>query len=298
MTSRALPLAVPRGGDTRAALREATARLEGAGLATARQDAEALLARVLGTTRLDLHLEPDRPLRPPELATFTALLGRRAAHEPLQYLLGEVEFAGLTLRVGPGVFVPRPETEELVGEALALLDGGASRAVDLGAGSGAIACVLAARRPALRVFAVERSIGALAWARDNVRRLGLAERIAVLPGDLWTPLAGRGLEGACDLVVANPPYLPSPVIPGLPEEVRAWEPRTALDGGPDGLAVVARIVAGAPAWLRPGGRLLVEIGADQGAAVRRLAAADPRYGPATIWRDFAGRERGLFVERV
>jgi release factor glutamine methyltransferase len=298
MSRQTLPRAVSRGGDTRTALREATARLEGAGLATARQDAEALLARVLGTDRLDLHLEPNRSLRPPELATFTALLGLRAAHQPLQYLLGEVEFLGLTLRVGPGVFIPRPETEELVGRVLALLDGRAGRAVDLGAGSGAIACALAARRPALRVWAVERSIGALAWARDNVHRLGLAERITVFPGDLWAPLAGRGLEGACDLVVANPPYLASAVIPGLPEEVRAWEPRGALDGGPDGLSVVARIVAGAPAWLRPGGRLVVEIGADQGAAVRRLAAADPRYGPATVWRDFAGRERGLFVERL
>jgi release factor glutamine methyltransferase len=268
------------------------------GLATARQDAEALLARVLDTTRLGLHLEPGRPLHPSAVAEFTALLARRAAQEPLQYLLGEVEFGGLTLRVGPGVFIPRPETEELVGRVLAVLDGHARRAVDLGTGSGAIACALAARRPALGVWAVERSIAALAWARENVRRLGLAERVVVVAGDLFAPLAGRGLEGACDLVVANPPYLAGPVLAGLPEEVRAWEPRGALDGGPDGLALITRIVAGAPAWLRSGGRLVVEIGADQGAAVRRLAAADPRYRPATVWRDFAGRERGLFLERV
>jgi len=298
VTDRAEPLVVPRGEETRSALRGATARLAATGLTTARQDAETLLAGVLGTTRLGLHLEPGRTLNPAAAAAFAALLARRAAQEPLQYLLGEVEFGGLRLRVGPGVFIPRPETEELVGHVLAALAGRARRAVDLGTGSGAIACALAARRPALRIWAVERSIGALAWARENVRRLGLAERVTLLAGDLFAPLAGRGLEGACDLVVANPPYLAGPTLFGLPEEVRGWEPRGALDGGPDGLAVVARIVTGAPAWLRPGACLAVEIGADQGAAVRRLAAADSRYGPAAVWRDFTGRERGLLVRRV
>jgi release factor glutamine methyltransferase len=299
VTTRALlPPGVRRGGDTGAALRAATARLEAAGLATARQDAEALLARVLGTTRLGVHLDPGRPVPPSAAAALAALVARRAAQEPVQYLLGEVDFAGLTLRLGPGVFIPRPETEELVGRVLAALDGRARRAVDLGTGSGAIACALAAGRPALQVWAVERSIGALAWARENVRRLGLAGRVTPLGGDLFGPLAGRGLEGALDLVVANPPYLAGPTLPGLPAEVRAWEPRGALDGGFDGLAVIARIVAEAPAWLRPGGWLVVEIGADQGPAVRRLVAMDPRYRSATVWRDFTGRERGLRVERA
>lgn len=275
-------------------LRAAVARLAAAGLATARQDAELLLARALGISRLALQVEPGRPVPPPARRVFEALLERRLGHEPLQYLLGEAELGGLTLAVGPGVFIPRPETEVLVRCALA--DGTPRRAVDLCTGSGAVACALARRRPGLRVWGVEREAAARAWAETNVRRLGLADRVTLLAGDLWAPLAG--LPRDWDLVVANPPYLTRATVAALPAEIRAFEPRAALDGGTDGLEVVARIVAGAPDHLRPGGRLLVEIGADQGAAVRGLVAATGRYAGTVVHADHTGADRVVEARRA
>ena len=283
------PVAVPVLVAT--ALRAAQARLEEAGIATARQDAETLLGRALGWTRLDLHVEGRQAVPEVAGAAFEAFLGRRARQEPLQYLLGEADFCGLALRVGPGVFVPRPETEELVGRALGLGPTGPATVVDLCAGSGAIACALAARRPGWTVWAVERAPAALAYARENARRLGLAPRVPVLAGDLFAPLVTRVPAGGVDLLVANPPYLAAPILPALPVEVRDWEPRESLDGGPDGLDVIRRLLADAPVWLRPGGALLVEIGREHGPAVLALAGADPRYGEARVHRDFRGLDR-------
>jgi release factor glutamine methyltransferase len=278
-------------------LRAATARLRAAGIATARQDAEALLARELGTTRLALHLDPGRAVPAEALAAFEALLARRARHEPYQYLVGAAEFCGLHLEVGPGVFIPRPETEGLVERALEGAPDGPARVLDLGTGSGAIACALATRRPAWAVWAVERAPAAAACARANVGRLALGERVCVLEGDLFAPLTARRLEGTLALVVTNPPYLATDLLPALPVEVREWEPPEALDGGEDGLAVVRRVVAAAPVWLRSGGRLLVEIGEAQEAAARRLVEADGRYDGVTVHPDFRGVPRVLEARR-
>jgi len=295
----------------RAALAEATAALEAAGIPTARPDAEYLAARVLGTTRLALHVEPRRPLHGPARATLRDLVARRARQEPLQYLLGEAEFAGLTLQVGPGVFVPRPETEALVGRARAALDAGrgggapagdgstpAPVVIDLCTGSAAVACALAAGGGGLAVWAVEREPAAAAWGRANVARLGLGAWVRVVEGDLFTPLQGRGLAGRCDVVAANPPYLAESILATLPSEVRDWEPRAALDGGPGGTRVVAEILAEAPRWLRSGGTLLVEIAEDQGAWARARVADDPRYEGGTVDPDFRGCERLLEARRV
>ncbi|MBI4012094.1 MAG: peptide chain release factor N(5)-glutamine methyltransferase [Candidatus Rokubacteria bacterium] len=279
-----------------AVLREAAGRLRDAGIATARQDAELLLARVLDATRLALHLAPAREVEPAALARFERLLARRAGHEPLQYVLGEDEFLGLRIEVGPGVFIPRPETELLVERALAGCPDGPVLALDLCAGSGVVACVLAARRPRLVVRAVELSPEAAGWARANVTRLGLADRVTVLEGDLFGPLGGLELAGRADLVVANPPYLAHPTLPALPEEVRGWEPALALDGGPDGSTVIERILAEAPRFARPKGRLLLEIGHDHAGALRERLAADDRYGPPVFYRDLLGYERVLEVE--
>jgi release factor glutamine methyltransferase len=276
-------------------LREAGQRLRDAGIATARQDAELLLAQALGTTRLVLQIDADREIKPAALAGFERLLARRAGHEPLQYLLGVEEFMGLRIAVGPGVFIPRPETEVLVERALAGLSGTGGPALDLCAGSGVVACALAARRPDLAVWAVERSPRAARFARANVDDLGLADRVRVLEGDLFAPLTGLDLGGRCDVVVANPPYLARPTLAALPAEVRDWEPASALDGGPDGLAVVARILAEAPRFVRPGGRVLLEIGHDQAARLRGRLAADPRYARPVVHRDLAGHERVLEV---
>jgi release factor glutamine methyltransferase len=295
------PLAAPSG--TRVAptvasvLHAATRRLDEAGIATARQDADALLARGLGTTRLGLYTTGGAPVPDDALAAFDSLVARRARHEPLQYLLGKAEFCGLELAVGPGVFIPRPETEELVDRALALGPTPAATVLDLCAGSGALACTLAVRRPEWTVWAVEQARESAAWTRLNVRRLGLDGRVQVLEGDLWAPLAGHVRPGAVDLVVANPPYLAAPLLPALPAEVREWEPRHALDGGADGLVVIRQLLREGPAWLRPGGAMLVEIGEEHGPAVTALVGADPRYAEARVGRDFRGQDRILEVWR-
>ena len=294
---------LPRSGPTRvgALLRETVDRLRAAGLATARQDAEILFGRVLEVSRLALHLHPEHEVDAGRRVRLDALVERRLQHEPLQYILGEESFQGLTLAVVRGVFIPRPETELLVERGVAACPAGPAVAVDLCTGSGAVACGLAARRPALSVWAVDLSPLAVACARANVARLGLADRIRVLDGDLATPLAdpglGGGLVGRVDLLVANPPYIARPALAGLPAEVRAFEPALALDGGPDGLAVVTPILDEAPTWLRPGGRLLLEIGHDHADRLRARLAADPRYGPPAFTRDLLGYERVLEVER-
>jgi release factor glutamine methyltransferase len=294
--SGAGPTAIPGPESVGGLLRRAEARLRAAGIATARQDAEILLARALGATRLALHVEPGRPVEPAARARLEDLLARRGRWEPLQYIVGEEEFLGLTFAVGPGVFVPRPETALLVERAVAAAPEGPGLALDLGAGSAAVACALAARRPALAVVTVELSPEAAAWARRNVRGLGLEARVTVLEGDLFAPIAPLGLARRCDLVVANPPYIPGPALSGLPEEVRAWEPVLALDGGADGLALIGRILDEAPGFVRPGGRVLLELGHDQAPRVRGRVEADPRYGAAAVHRDLRGHERVLEAE--
>jgi release factor glutamine methyltransferase len=274
-------------------LRDAVDRLHAAGIATARQDAELLLARVLGTTRLALHLEPARQVAPAAVADLEALLARRAGHEPLQYVLGAEEFAGVRLAVGPGVFVPRPETELLVERALALCPDGPALVLDLCTGSGAVACALAVRRPRCAVWAVELSPAAARWARANVEAVGVAGRVRVVEGDLFGPVAQ--LAGCSDLVVANPPYIASAARPDLPGEVRDWEPAVALDGGPDGLAVIQRILTDAPRFVRPGGAVLLEIGHDHADRLRAHLASDPRYDCPVFHRDLLGYERVLEV---
>jgi release factor glutamine methyltransferase len=274
-------------------LRDAVARLRAASIATARQDAELMLARVLGTTRLALHLEPARRVAPEALIELGALLARRAGHEPLQYVLGTEEFAGVRLVVGPGVFVPRPETELLVERAVALCPDGPALVLDLCTGSGAVACALAVRRPRCTVWAVELSPAAARWARTNVETVGVAGRVRVVEGDLFGPVPA--LAGAADLVVANPPYIDESAWPELPGEVRDWEPALALDGGPDGLAVIRRILAEAPGFTRPGGAVLLEIGHDHADRLRAHLADDSRYDRPVFHRDLLGYERVLEV---
>jgi release factor glutamine methyltransferase len=283
-------VAEPRVGQV---LRDAVARLRAAGLATARQDAELLLARVLGTTRLALHLEPARSVAADALVALEPLLARRAGHEPLQYVLGGEEFAGVRLSVGPGVFVPRPETELLVERAVAVCPAGPALVLEPCTGSGAVACALAVRRPECAVWAVELSPAAARWARANVEAVGVAGRVRVVEGDLFAPVAH--LAERADLVVANPPYIARAALPGLPGEVRDWEPALALDGGPDGLAVIHRILAAAPRLLRRGGAVLLEIGHDHADRLRAHLAADPRYDRPLFHRDLLGYERVLEV---
>jgi release factor glutamine methyltransferase len=270
-------------------LREGMTLLQAAGPAAARRESEWLLAGILGVGRFDVYLEPARDLSTDEARRYLALLRRRAAGEPLQHLLGFEEFHGLRLAVSPAVLIPRPETEGLVQWAIEVLGERADALVaDVGTGSGAIACALAARVPGLRVLALDCSPAALAVAADNVRAHGLADRVHLAEGDLLAPLSERDMR--VDLVVANLPYLPSALIGSLPDEVAAWEPRLALDGGPDGMALLRRLVGGVAGVLGAGGSLLMEIGEEQAGQVASLMAAEG-FGGIRSRRDLNGVER-------
>jgi len=282
-----------------------TLLLEQAGIETARLDAECLLAAVLGGPRWQLLLEPKRRLSAEEFGRVLRSLQRREGREPLAYILGTREFWSLPFAVSPGVLVPRPETETLVEAALAAWIETTSAApqpptpvvVDLCTGSGAVAIALATEIPTARVLATDISWRALRVARANALRHGVAERITFLRGDLWGAVNGQAPSGSVDLVVANPPYVPTQELATLMPEVQ-WEPRLALDGGTDGLRVIRDIVATSPDRIRPGGFLLLEIGADQAEAVQAVVAASGRWQPPRLWRDLAGRPRVVAARRL
>jgi release factor glutamine methyltransferase len=238
----------------------------------------------------------------PDDDTLRAMVARRAAGEPLQYVIGWAPFGRLRLAVGPGVFVPRPETETLADRAAAFLRGrppprpeGSGEpqrgapvkpiAVDLCTGSGAIACFLAAEVPGARVLATELDPGALAWARLNAGRHG----VEVLTGDLDAPLPAE-LAGRVEVLCANVPYVPSGAIATLPADVRDHEPRLSLDGGPDGLDVFRRLAGRAGHWLAPGGRLYAEIGEDQAEAAAALLTT-AGLAEVAVRQDLVGRDR-------
>ncbi len=279
--------------------------LEQAGIESARLDAECLLAEVLAWPRWQVLIEPRRRLATGEFARYLRLLGRREEREPLAYLLGRREFWSLAIAVSPGVLVPRPETETLVECALTAWremeaprsgGGDAPTILELCTGSGAVAVALARELPGARMIATDRSWRALRVARGNAEAHGVADRIRFLRGDLWRALEGQPLAPV-DLVVANPPYVPSGVLDGLMPEVQ-WEPRSALDGGPDGLAILREIIAAAPARLRPGGALVLEIGSDQAVPVLRLLEAARAFAPGRVRQDLAGRDRVVMARRL
>ncbi len=280
--------------------RAARRRLAAAGIATAGLDADLLVAHALGRSREALLAShPDEPVPDDALRRVEELLARRCARQPLAHITGEKEFFGRLFRVGPGVLVPRPETETLVETALELLDEGACRSplmLDFGVGSGAILLSLLAERPCAEGVGIDRSTGAVACARENARRLGVGKRAALLAGDWDAPL-GPGAEERFDLVVSNPPYLPSGAIGSLMPEVARHEPRLALDGGVRGLDAYPVLARAALRLLRPGGALAVELGAGQAPAVadvfRRAGFIEVRGR-----RDLAGIERVVCARRA
>jgi len=207
---------------------------------------------------------------------------------PFSLIAGETGFLDFDLAVGPGVFIPRPETEELAERAIAVLRSLPPRSLvlDLGTGSGALALALARARSDVSVIAVERSPRALACARRNVRRLGLVGRVEVRRSDWFSHVWER-----FHLIVANPPYVARPELASLDPEVRRYEPRRALDGGPDGLAAIRSIVASAPEHLVAGGTILIEIGDGQGERVLRFARRVTSLVETRVERDLRGRER-------
>jgi release factor glutamine methyltransferase len=261
------------------------------GIESPRLNIEHLLAHVLGKSRMDLYLEFDRPLDDRELGALRDLVRQRAQRVPLQHLLGTVEFHGRVFASDPRALIPRPETEQLVELVLALGLPADAHCVDIGTGSGVIALTLAAQWPDARIEAVDRSAGALSLARENAERLGLAGRVEFLEGDLLVPCAGP-----YDLIVANLPYIPSGDLPGLAPEVRR-DPAAALDGGADGLDLVAACIAQSPAKLKSGGVLALEIGEGQAARVRELCEA-AGLAQVEVLPDYQQIERFVIARRA
>lgn len=255
---------------------------------SARLDVELLLSRVLKLDRIGLIMHSERPLAPAELAAFRELFKRRRAGEPIAYLLGEREFYGIQLRVDARVLIPRPDSERLVEVALERTRARSmlGAALDLCTGSGCVAIAFARARPTWSVTASDISTDALAVARDNAHRTGAIRNLRLVEGSLFTPVGGRRF----DLVTANPPYIPSGDIPGLPVDVRGFEPHLALDGGQDGLLLVRKIASEARQYLTPGGLLALEIGADQGHAAQAILA-EHGFRELELAQDLGGRDR-------
>jgi release factor glutamine methyltransferase len=261
-------------------------RLAAAGCVSAEAEARWLVEEALGVRSGGLAAQRGDAVDEPGQARLRAMVARRVAGEPLQHVIGWAPFGALRLAVGPGVFVPRPETEGLAERAAARLPTTAGAvAVDLCTGSGAIACFLKAARPVARVVATELDPVALGYARRNAEPLG----VEVLAGDLDEPLPGT-LAGRVDVLTANVPYVPTDQITLLPSDVRDHEPRAALDGGRDGLDVLRRVTAVAGRWLGPGGWILCEVGDDQARSAADLLAGAGFAGVAVL-PDLAGRER-------
>lgn len=272
------------------------------GFQNPRLNAEILLGHTLGMGRVELYLNFDRPLSSSELSTFKSHLKKRLKHFPLQYITGRTQFMSGEFIVRPGVFIPRPETEMLVERVVTRLkqhsrEGQSLVVVDLGTGCGNIAVSLARVFPKARIYATDVSPEAIAVAQENAVLNGVTEAIEFLVGDMFKPLEQLGLEGEVNLLVSNPPYIPRGEIDHLPDEVRLFEPRVALDGGRDGMDFHRRIVTEAPRFLKSGALLALEVGEGQAQGVQSLLLRMGVFHPIEVIRDYAGTERVVIGEK-
>jgi release factor glutamine methyltransferase len=289
-----------RSSDVGRALLAATRRLTESGSDSPQLDSAVLMAHVLGVSKGWLYAHPRRQLTPDEIAGFEELVRRRMYQEPVAYLVGFKPFYGLDITVDRRVLIPRPETETLVDRVLEHLqrrveDGGAPKLADVGAGSGAIAVALAVNVPGLIVYATDISEDALAVAAQNVWRYGVGDQVQLFPGNLLD-----AIPEPVDVIVANLPYIASDELAVLAPQVRDYEPALALDGGPDGLQVLRLFFTalGGPRGrqvLRPGGEVFLEIGWDQGDAVRSMARETFPGAEVNLLVDYAGLDRIVLV---
>jgi release factor glutamine methyltransferase len=271
------------------AVAQATQLLDRAVAGNPRLDAERLLAFELGVDRTYLLAHFHDTVDDPRLERFFAKAQARSEGMPLQYLLGSQEFRGLDFAVNQDVLIPRPETELVVEEALQRLSTGNPWIVDVGTGSGCIAVSVAVALPGARLWAIDLSAAALDVAARNAARHGVAERIRFLQGDLLSPLRDQNVEGTIDCVLSNPPYVAENELPALQQEVRDWEPRMALVGGPSGLSVCSRLVPEAHRCLRPGGHFIMEMGYSMRDAV--VGLFDSTWRLETVREDYNGFPR-------
>ena len=258
---------------------------------SARLDAELLLADLLGYDRIYLYVNFDRPMSADELATYKELIKRRGAHEPLAYILGRREFYKLLFIVTPAVLIPRPETEILVTAAIehAKLTG-ATRALDLGTGSGAIAVSLLANLPELQLLASDLSPSALDIARTNSEKHHVASRAEFVLSDWFSNITAQQF----DIIVSNPPYIAAAERGKLQPELR-YEPQSALYADDEGLCCYRAILAGAHGYLSVNGKLFLEVGCHQAEAVKEIAQSINKYGNVEFVKDYAGIDRVLIV---
>jgi len=258
-----------------------------------RAAAEILLAHTLGVGRVDLYIQYDRQLEPEELELFKRFIQKRIQREPVAYIVGKKEFWSMDLKVTPDVLIPRPETETLVEAALTIVPPEPTsvpfNVLDLGTGSGAIVLAIASERIGHSFYAVDRSEKALAVAQDNARTYELNKTITFLQGNWLDPVRDRGHY--FDVIVSNPPYIPSDEFEMLAPEVVQHEPRGALEGGADGLEAIRLIIKKAANCLVPGGWLLFEIGHDQWARVKKLIAESGAYSDWSVIKDYSGYDR-------
>jgi len=271
------------------------------GVDSPRLSAELLLAHVLKCARIRLYTDYNRVVTDEHLALYRDLVRRAAEHQPIAYLTGTAHFFNLEFEVTPDVLIPRPDTETLVENVIqsARLQGGleAPRVLDLCTGCGCIAAAVACNLKAATVVATDISGAAVAVAKRNMQRLGLSDRVTVVQGDLYEALSQIPDAGQFNLILANPPYIPTDRIASLDRSVRDYEPLAALDGGRDGLMVHRRILADAPRHLSRGGKVYLEIGADQAEAAIALAEQSEGLVEPRILKDYGGNPRVLTVAR-
>jgi len=262
-----------------------------------RAASEILLAHTLSMDRVDLYIQYDRPLDPKELAVFRGLIQRRLQREPVAYIVGEKGFWSLDLKVTPDVLIPRPETEVLVETALSIIPPEPSpepfRILDLGTGSGAVVLALASERSGHCFYGVDYSHKALTVARDNCLRHGLGEAITLLQGNWFESVKDR--RGYFNIIVSNPPYVSDSDFQILSPEVSRYEPREALEGGPDGLNAIRIIIEKGIHYMTPGGWLLFEICHNQRTEVERLITVSGAYTDFSVVKDSGGFDRVIRV---
>jgi release factor glutamine methyltransferase len=280
-------------------LKWSTAYFKSHHLEQPRANAEMLLAHTLGVERIDLYVQYDRELEPEELQCFKGFIQRRIQREPVAYIVGKKEFWSMDLKVTPDVLIPRPETETLVEAALRIIPAEPGPAplkiLDLGTGSGAIVLAMASERPGHRFYAVDGSERALAVAQDNARTHGFSETITFLHGSWFDPVRDQGYY---DVIVSNPPYVPSQEFMALPPEIARHEPREALEGGSDGLEAIRLITRHAWEHIVPGGWLLFEIGHDQWGPVEKLMTVAGAYGDLAVIKDYSGHDRVVQAKAI
>lgn len=274
----------------------ATQELQGGSVLSPQTEAERIVGDAVRLSRAELYLNRQQAVTDSEFAFIKRAVADRVTGRPLQYILGHQQFRHLDLVCREGVLIPRPETELLVEKALSELKSSGGRIVlDAGCGTGAIAVSIALEHKGAIVYASDISIGALSLTEDNARIAGVLDRVHVVKSDLFTNL--KSLKGQLNLVISNPPYIPSRDIGLLQREVQ-FEPRAALDGGEDGLDFYRAIIENAPEYLQSGGVLLFEIGVGQAVAIVDMMGNSGMFADVEVFKDYAGIERIVRARRV